>query len=81
NMCVLGRPFGVRQLVKMGKNVVLVRDLTDTMYNHEMKPRVSHFEGTELLVAHVEEYWCPTIESTDLVGGQPFRFAEAAVGK
>ena len=35
NMCVLGRPFGLRQLAKNGKNVVLVRDLTDTMYNPE----------------------------------------------
>ncbi|RIK78759.1 MAG: protein-signal peptide and transmembrane prediction [Planctomycetota bacterium] len=78
NMCVLGRPFGIRQLVKMQKNVVLVRDLTDTMYNHEMAPRVSHFAGTELVVEHVEKHWCPTIESGDLTGGEPFRFAEAA---
>ena len=33
NMCVLGRPFGIRQMVYQGKNVVLVRDLTDAMYN------------------------------------------------
>lgn len=75
NMCVLGRPFGIRQLVKLGKNVILVRDLTDTMYNHRMRPNVNHFAGTELVVTHVEAFWCPTIESTDLVGGQPFRFA------
>lgn len=77
NMCVLGRPFGIRQLVKMGKNVVLVRDLTDTMYNHRMEPKVSHFAGTDLVVEHVEKYWCSTIASTDLVGGEPFRFAAA----
>jgi nicotinamidase-related amidase len=35
NMCVLGRPFGLRQLAKNGKNVVLMRDMTDTMYNNE----------------------------------------------
>lgn len=74
NMCVLGRPFAIRQLVKMGKQVVLVRDLTDTMYNHEMPPRVDHFAGTDLVVEHVEKYWCPTIVSSDLTGGQPFRF-------
>ncbi len=77
NMCVLGRPFGIRQLVKMGKNVVLVRDLTDTMYNHEMLPRVSHFAGTDLVVDHVEKYWCPTIVSSDLTGEPAFRFAAA----
>jgi nicotinamidase-related amidase len=76
NMCVLGRPFGIRQLTKLGTNVVLVRDMTDTMYNHRMRPKVDHFCGTELVVEHVEKYWCPTIESTDLVGGKPFRYAE-----
>ncbi|MBS0202684.1 MAG: isochorismatase family protein [Planctomycetes bacterium] len=76
NMCVLGRPFAIRQLVAQGKNVVLVRDMTDTMYNSKMKPFVNHFEGTDLVVAHVERNWCPTITSTDIVGGKPFRFAE-----
>ena len=33
NMCVLGRPFGLRQMAKNGKNAVLMRDMTDTMYN------------------------------------------------
>ena len=75
NMCVLGRPCAIRQLVKLGKNVVLVRDMTDTMYNHLMPPRVDHFTGTDRVVEHVEKYWCPTIASPDLVGGQPFRFA------
>jgi nicotinamidase-related amidase len=78
NMCVLGRPFAIRQLVKLGKNVVLVRDMTDTMYNPRMRPYVDHFAGTELVIGHVEKYWCPTIESTDFVGGEPFQFAAAA---
>src|SRR5262249_23104112 len=26
NMCVLGRPFAIRQMVKVGKNVALMRD-------------------------------------------------------
>ena len=75
NMCVLGRPFGIRQLTRLGYDVVLVRDLTDTMYNSRMRPRVDHFTGTDLVVDHVEKYWCPTITSVDLVGGKPFRFA------
>lgn len=35
-------------MAKLGKNVVLVRDMTYTMYNPEMPPYVSHFEGTDL---------------------------------
>ncbi|MGC6465639.1 MAG: protein-signal peptide and transmembrane prediction [Akkermansiaceae bacterium] len=74
NMCVLGRPFGIRQMVKVGKNVALVRDMTDTMYNPERPPGVDHFTGTDLVVAHVEKFWCPSFTSNDLVGGKPFHF-------
>jgi nicotinamidase-related amidase len=75
NMCVLGRPFGIRQLVGQGMNVALVRDLTDAMYNPAMPPKVSHFRGTELVVEHIERYWCPTITSSELLGGAAFRFS------
>jgi nicotinamidase-related amidase len=75
NMCVLGRPFGLRQLAKNGKNVVLMRDLTDTMYDPNKSPFVSHFTGTDLIVAHIEKYVCPTITSDQVLGGQPFRFS------
>ena len=77
-MCVLGRSFAIRQMVQLGKSVMLVRDLTDTMYNSRMRPFVNHFRGNDLMVEHVERYWCPTIESSDLLGGAPFRFKEDA---
>ncbi len=67
NMCVLGRTFGVRGQVKLGKNVLLARDLTDAMYNPEMPPYVSHWEGVDLVIGHIEKYWAPTVLSTDLV--------------
>jgi nicotinamidase-related amidase len=67
NMCILGRPFGIRQLVKLGFNVVLVRDLTDAMYDPREKPFVSHARGTELVVEHIERHWCPSILSDDLM--------------
>jgi type 1 glutamine amidotransferase len=76
NMCVLGRPFGIRQLVRQGLNVVLMRDMTDSMYNPKMRPKVSHIRGTELVVEHIEKYWCPTVTSSDLLGGPAFRFSE-----
>ena len=75
NMCVLGRPFSIRQMVYQGQNVVLVRDLTDSMYNSRRKPFVDHFTGNDLVTWHVEKYWCPTITSDQILGGQPFRFA------
>lgn len=77
NMCVLGRPFAIRQMVGLGKDVALMRDMTDTMYNPERPPGVTHFAGTDLVVGHVERYWCPSFVSTDITGKAPFRFAEA----
>ncbi len=74
NMCVLGRPFGLRNMVRFGKNVLLVRDLTDTMYNSRRWPFVNHFRGTDLVVEHIEKFVCPTITSDQLLGGEPFRF-------
>ena len=76
NMCVLGRPFGLRNMARFGKNVVLVRDLADTMYNHSMSPYVNHFTGTDLIIEHVEKRVCPTITSSVLSGLPPFRFQE-----
>jgi len=76
NMCVLGRPFGIRQSTRLGKNVVLVRDMTDSMYNHRKQPFVDHFSGHDLVVEHVEKHWCPTITSNQIAGGRAFRFSE-----
>lgn len=66
NMCVLGRPFGIRQLVRLGKNVALARDMTDAMYDPRQAPWVSHRKGTDLVIEHIERYWCPTLNSRDL---------------
>ncbi|MCC6588961.1 MAG: hypothetical protein IT168_19850 [Bryobacterales bacterium] len=66
NMCVLGRPFGIRQLTRLGKNVVLARDMTDAMYDPRQAPWVSHKRGTELVIEHIEQHWCPTILSDGL---------------
>ena len=63
NMCVLGRPFGLRQLSSHGKSVVLLRDLTDTMYNPDSWPYINHFSGTDLIIDHVERFVCPTTTS------------------
>lgn len=76
NMCVLGRPFGIRQMVHQGRDVALVRDMTDTMYNSKMRPMVNHFAGTDLVVEHIERYWCPSFTSDEVVGGVRFKFHE-----
>ena len=74
NMCVLGRPFGLRQMVRNGKHVVLMRDLTDSMYSPRSWPFVDHFTGHDLVIRHVERFVCPTITSDQILGGCPFRW-------
>jgi nicotinamidase-related amidase len=76
NMCVLGRPFAIRQLVAQDLHVVLMRDMTDTMYNSRKSPYVSHFRGTDLVIEHIERYWCGTVTSNDVTGKGIFRFAD-----
>ncbi len=76
NMCVLGRPFGLRQLKRHGFDAVLVRDLTDTMYNPQRWPYVSHSSGTDRVIDHIERVVCPTTTSDQFLGGSPFRFSE-----
>ncbi len=71
NMCVLGRPFGIRQQKYLGKNVVLCRDLTDALYDPRDPPHVSHARGVELVVEHIEKYWCPTILGQSLTKVMP----------
>lgn len=61
NMCVLNRSFAIKQMVKWDVKTFLVRDLTDAMYNPKMKPMVTHDKGTQLIIEHIETYWCPTV--------------------
>ncbi|MDB6075643.1 MAG: nicotinamidase-like amidase [Verrucomicrobiaceae bacterium] len=75
NMCVSGRPFGLRQMARNGKHVVLMRDFTDSMYNPAREPHVDHYRGTALFVEHVEKYISPTITSDQILGGSPFAFS------
>jgi nicotinamidase-related amidase len=74
NMCILNRSFAIRQMTKWGIHCILIRDLTDAMYNPASRPYVSHEKGTELVIEHIEKYWAPTITSEELVralgGGQ-----------
>ena len=66
NICILNRSFGIWQMTRLGFQVVLVRDLTDSMYDPRKRPFVSHARGTELVIEHIEARWCPTIVSDDL---------------
>ena len=70
NMCVLNRSFAIKQLRKWDVPCYLVRDFTDAMYNPRMPPKVSHADGTHLVIEYIEKNWCPSILSKDLIAGK-----------
>jgi len=70
NRCVLGRPFGIRQMAYVGKNVVLCRDLTDSYH----RDSGHHFAGLDTIIGHVERYWCSTMTSSSITGKSSFVF-------
>lgn len=66
NMCILNRTFAIKQMTKWGVKCILVRDLTDSMYDPADKPYVSHERGTEMVIEHIEQHWCPSMLSSDI---------------
>jgi nicotinamidase-related amidase len=67
NMCILNRSFAIKRMTALGVHCILVRDLTDAMYNPEDSPHVSHDAGTQLVIEYIEKYWCPTTTSGELL--------------
>jgi len=76
NMCIINRPYGLRSMINSDKNAVLMRDLTDSMYDSKQWPYVSHFDGTRLMIDYIEKYICPTIVSSDITQNTQFNFAD-----
>ena len=66
NMCILNRTFAIKQMTNWGVRCILVRDLTDAMYDPHDRPFVSHEEGTELVIEHIEKYWAPSVLGGEL---------------
>jgi nicotinamidase-related amidase/type 1 glutamine amidotransferase len=76
NMCVINRPFALRNMIRLGMNAVVMRDLTDAMYDSKEWPVVSHFTGNSLMTEYIETYIAPSIVSTVFTGQKQFRFKE-----
>ena len=67
NMCVLNRSFAIKQMTRWGMRCLLVRDMTDSMYDPQDRPFVAHDEGTRLVIDHIEKYWAPSLTSKDFL--------------
>ena len=69
NICILKRTFAIRQMSRWGVPCVLIRDMTDSLYDPKDPPYVTHDRGTELVIEHIERYWCPSVLSTEILQG------------
>ena len=72
NMCVLHRSFAIQQVWRWGLQPFLIRDITDSMYNPQMPPYVSHEEGTQLVISFIEKFWAKSLLSYDLLNPRIF---------
>lgn len=60
-MGVLGRPYGIRQLVYRGKGPILYRDLTDA-FQRDPRPGLGH----AATIAHLARRRCPCVTCEQL---------------
>lgn len=63
NACVLSRPYGLIQLKEHKYNVLLARDLTDSIH---LSRYLSHDDGIKKFIDYVEKYICPTFSATSM---------------
>ena len=70
NMCIMHRTFAIKQMVKWGVPIALVRDMTDAIYDPFKPPYISHDEGTRIIVGYIEKFWCPTVDSSELLNSK-----------
>jgi len=77
NLCVLHRGFAIKNLLRYGFNVTLVRDMTDCMAPSDEPPYLNHFDNLSVVVSFIEAQLCPTVTSGELMGDNKiFSFAE-----
>jgi hypothetical protein len=59
NMCVLGRPFGVKSLVRLGITTRIVSDLVEVFYNPLEPPYITIEQAKWFALGYIEAQWCP----------------------
>ncbi len=65
NICIVGRPFGMRNLKKEGFQVILIRDLTDSYSKMDIQLPFQR-DRNKAVINHIETYVGSTIHSNQL---------------
>jgi len=79
NMCITrSRPLSMINLKNEVPHLYIIRDLTDSMYNHYSAPCTNHFCSIDLVVRKIEvALGAKAVTSAEIVGDTlPFRFKE-----
>ena len=74
NMCIIGRSCGIKQMTRLGLSTIIIGDLalaiTGNGYNPDTRladPLLTPERGDDIVLRHLERYWCPSINSAALV--------------
>lgn len=67
NMCVLDRPYGIKNLARYGFPMALVRDLTDPMVKPDGIKVKDRDDAKDKIVKFIEQYFCPSVDSRDFI--------------
>lgn len=68
NTSMIYSRVGIKNLVALKYNVVLVEDLADGMYPQEEMPYKNHFDIQDDVLEYVRTYLCDTVGTMDITG-------------
>lgn len=67
NTTLVDRNYGIRQMTEWGMDCVLVRDLTDIMYDSDGDPNMPHDIALQNVIEHLEKHLLTTVTSQELI--------------
>jgi nicotinamidase-related amidase len=67
NMCVLDRPYGIKNLARYGFPMAIVRDLADPMIKPDGIKVKDRADALDKIIRYTERYFCPSVDSRDMV--------------
>ena len=66
-VCLLGKPMGLRNMKAAGLRCILARDLTDAHPGYDLARGLTPDSNTTEVVEHFEKYLSPTVNMVDLL--------------
>ena len=71
NMCILDRPYGMKNMARFGFPMAIVRDLTDPMVVPDGINVINRADGLDKMIKYIETNFAPSIDSRDVMVVNP----------